>query len=148
MPCPELVLDRVKRCKVEVAATNWPMIIAEANALAPANKKIAQEKQEEEARRKTRQAGGLGAWSAHPEQADPEHWTSNAVDLSSAWSFEDRSRFFWTHLLPKLNTHLYGRSVSIEHHNGFELYRIIVKAIDELPENAKFLMGAEMSQMV
>ena len=54
----------------------------------------------------------------------------------------------WTYFLPKLNTDLYGRSVGIEQRNGIELYRIIVKAIDELPENAMFLMGAEMSQMV
>ena len=48
----------------------------------------------------------------------------------------------------KLNVDLYNRSVSIEHRNGFELYRLIVKAIDEIPENAKFLKGAELSKMV
>ena len=50
----------------------------------------------------------------------------------------------YTFLLSKLNTELRGKTFGIEGRNGFGLYRQVVRAIDEIPENAKFLMGADI----
>ena len=50
--------------------------------------------------------------------------------------------------MSKLNTELHGNTLGIEGRNGFELYRQIVRAVDEIPENAKFLMGADFSNLV
>ena len=51
-------------------------------------------------------------------------------------------------MLGRLNAELYSKTLSIEGRNGFELYRQVVRAVDEIPENAKFLMGAEISNLV
>ena len=51
-------------------------------------------------------------------------------------------------MLAKVNTDLYGKSIGIENKNGFELYRLIVKAADDIPENAKFVLGAELTELV
>ena len=54
----------------------------------------------------------------------------------------------WNFLLSKLNAELYSKTLSIEGRNGFELYRQVVRAVDEMPENAKFFMGAEIANFV
>ena len=51
-------------------------------------------------------------------------------------------------MLSRLNAELYSKTLSIEGKNGFELYRQVVRAVDEIPENAKFLMGAEIANLV
>ena len=51
-------------------------------------------------------------------------------------------------MLTKLNTDLHGKIIGIEGRNGLELYRQIVQSVDQIPENAKFLMGADLSSMV
>ena len=43
---------------------------------------------------------------------------------------------------------MHGKTIGIEGRNGFELYRQVVKAVDEILENAKFLMGADISNLV
>ena len=91
-----------------------------------------------------------GNWHVVIAQANEEllRMGESPIDLASAWSFAEKGRFFWTYLLSKLNTELHGKSISIEGRNGFELYRQVVRAVDDIPENAKFLMGAELSDMV
>ena len=139
---PELILNRVKRYTTEIGEKDWALIIAQANTDVPINKVIAKEKKEVE--EKERDGGWFGS------SGDPrtDSWTARAVDLGTTWVFHEKGRFIWTFLMGKPNVDLYNRSVSIEHRNGFELYRLIVKAIDEIPENAKFLKGAELSNMV
>lgn len=73
--------------------------------------------------------------------------TVRFVNLATSWDFEEHGRFLWTYLLSKLNTELHGKSVPIESRNGFELYRTIVKHMDDIPENAGFLLGAEITAM-
>ena len=51
------------------------------------------------------------------------------------------ARSMYTFLISKLNTELHGKTIGIEARNGLELYRQVVKAVDDIPENAKFLMG-------
>ena len=70
------------------------------------------------------------------------------TDLATAWNFAEKGRFLWTYLLSKLNTELHGKSISIDGRNGFELLRQVIRTVDDIPENAKFLMGAELSAMV
>ena len=53
-----------------------------------------------------------------------------------------------TYLCNKLNTELHGKTLGIEGRNGLELYRQVAQAVDQIPENAKFLMGADLSGMV
>ena len=36
----------------------------------------------------------------------------------------------------------------VEGRTGFELYRQVDKAVDEIPENARFLTGADISDLV
>ena len=48
----------------------------------------------------------------------------------------------------KLNTDLHGKTIGIEDRNGLELYRQILQSIDQIPDNAKFLMCADLSNMV
>ena len=64
------------------------------------------------------------------------------------WNFEEKSRFLYTLMLSKLNTELHGKMLGIEKRNGFELDRQIVRAVSEIPDNAKFLMGAGVSNLV
>ena len=81
-------------------------------------------------------SGGIGT--------DP--WAdAKFVNLGLTWDFNMTGRFLWTYLFGKLNTNLHSKSVSIENRNGFELYRLVVTAIDKIPENAKFLMGADLT---
>ena len=75
--------------------------------------------------------------------ADP--WKT---DLTPDWEFVDKSRYLCTFLLSKWNNDLYGKTIGIEYRNGVELYRQIVQSIDQIPDNAKFLMGADLSDMV
>ena len=70
------------------------------------------------------------------------------VVLTADLEFVDKSRYLYTFLLTRLNTHLHGKSIGIEGCNGLELYRQIVQSVDQSPENAKFLMGADLSNVV
>ena len=54
----------------------------------------------------------------------------------------------YTFLLSKLNTELNGKTHRIEGRNGLELYRQISRAVDEIPDHAKFLTGADISNLV
>ena len=54
----------------------------------------------------------------------------------------------YTLLVSKLNTELHGKTKGIEARNGLELYRQVVQAVDDIPENAKFPMGAAVSEIV
>ena len=36
--------------------------------------------------------------------------------------------------MSKLNTEVYGKTIGIEGRNGFEFYRHVVKAVDEIQE--------------
>ena len=78
----------------------------------------------------------------------PDPWVSEKQDVLSDWEFEEKSRFLGNFLLNKLNVNLYSKTLGIEGRNGFELYRQVVRSVDEIPENAKFLMGAEIANLV
>ena len=69
-------------------------------------------------------------------------------DLLNGLAFVEKSRFVYTFLLSKLNTELHGKTLGIEGRNGFELYRQIVRAVDEIPQNAKVLKGADISNLL
>ena len=126
---PEVVLDKVKRSEVPITESNWKLILAVANENIPSNRAI--DKEIEERKKK----GGSEGFSGG---LDP--WTSK-MDIADHWQFEEKSRFLWNFLLGRLNAELYSKTLSIENRNGFELYRQVVRAVDEIPENAKFLMG-------
>ena len=48
----------------------------------------------------------------------------------------------------KLSTDLFDRVSSIQHKNGFEVYRQVAQMIDSVPENAEFVLNAELLQLV
>ena len=125
---PEIVLDKVKRSEVPITESNWKIILAMANENIPSNKAIDKEIEERKSK------GGEGF------SGGPDPWTSK-MDIGDHWQFEEKSRFLWNFLLGRLNADLYSKTLSIEGRNGFELYRQVVRAVDEIPENAKFLMG-------
>ena len=77
--------------------------------------------------------------------ADP--WQEKQDRLQD-WNFEEKSRFLYTFMLSKLNTELHGKTLGIEGRSGFELHRQTVRAVDEIPENSKFIMGADISNLV
>ena len=121
---PEVVFDKVKRSEVDVNETNWKLIIAMANAHIPANKAIDKEVED--------RAKGKGP-EGFSGGADP--WSSKQ-DILQDWDFEEKSRFLQNFLRSNLNAELYSKTLSIEGRNGFELYRQVVRAVDEIPENA------------
>ena len=133
-PYPDLVLEQVRRQKTEVNAASWPSIMAKVKAKIPHNIAL------DEARANSRPppsppgmgySGGIGM----------DAWASAAyIDIGAQWDFTTSGRFLWTYLLGKLNTDLHGKSVGIEDRNGLELYRLVVKSIDDIPENAKFML--------
>ena len=85
---------------------------------------------------------------AQPHLVSVDLFEMAPIDLGPLWSFGEKSRFLLTYLLSKLNTELHGKSISIDGRNGFELFRQAVRTVYDIPENAKFLMGAELSDMV
>ena len=44
-----------------------------------------------------------------------------------------------------MHTSLHDRTVGVEHHNGFEIYRQICQMIDAVPENAEFHMASDLT---
>ena len=50
-------------------------------------------------------------------------------------------------LIGKLNTELLELAIGVGSRNGLELYRQIARKIDAVPENQKFLMGADLVDM-
>ena len=125
---PEVVLDKVKRSEVPITESNWKLILAMANENIPSNKAIDKEIEERKSK------GGEGF------SGGPDPWTSK-MDIGDHWQFEEKSRFLWNFLLGRLNAELYSKTLSIDGRNGFEQYRQVVRAVDEIHENAKFLMG-------
>ena len=69
-------------------------------------------------------------------------------DLDPEWQFAEKTRFMYTFLINRLNTEPHGKTIGIEARNGLELYRQVVQAVGDIPENAKFLMGAALSELV
>ena len=90
------------------------------------------------------------SWQVVIAQAEEElvRMGEQSSDLAASWGFAEKGRFLWTYLLSKLNTELHGKSISIAGRNGFELFRQVVRAVDDIPDNAKCLTGAELSDMV
>ena len=129
---PEVVLDRVRRHPDEVNQSNWATVMANANAEVPRNKKIDE----------WTSSGKSGDFMGVP-GADP--WK---IDLAPSWEFVSTSRYLYTFLCNKINTELHGRTIGIEDRNGLELYRQIVQSVDAIPDNAKFLMGADIGNLV
>ena len=76
---------------------------------------------------------------------DPWHKKHYMID---DWGFFDKSRFLFTFLLSRMNTELHGKTIGIEGRNGLDLYRQVVQALDDIPGNAKFLTGADISNIV
>ena len=77
--------------------------------------------------------------------ADPD--IEQLAPDSSEYSFAERTRFLYAHLMGKLSTDIYDRVASTESKNGFEAYRQIAQMIDAFPENAEFAMNAELLQL-
>ena len=59
----------------------------------------------------------------------------------------EKSKFLYAYLIKKINTDLHDRIISIEGKNGFEVYRQVVQILDAVPENAPFIMNAELLQL-
>ena len=121
----------MRRFEGEITQLNWAGIMAAANTDVPKNKKI------DECVAKGKSVDFMGVPGADP-------WK---VDRTADWEFVDKSRYLYTFLLSKL-TDLHGETSGIEDRNGLELYRQIVQSIDQIPDNAKFLTSADLSNMV
>ena len=70
------------------------------------------------------------------------------VDGENDYNFNSKTVFLNAYLIGKLNTSLHDKTVSVEHTNGFEVYRQICQIMDAVLENAKFHMTNELSNMV
>ena len=68
--------------------------------------------------------------------------------MTPDWDFVEKSRYLHTFLLSKLSTDLRDKTIGIEDRNGLELYRQVVQSVDQIPDNAKFLMGADIGNLV
>jgi len=66
-----------------------------------------------------------------------------SVDLD--YPFQQRTTFFNAYLINKLSTSLHDRTVGVEHHNGFEIYRQVCQMIDAVPENAEFHLANDLT---
>ena len=132
---PEIVLDKVKRFESEINSASWMTIVASADEDIPENKKIDAMIASGRERGSEGFSGGADSWHTRK-------------SIAADWGFVKKSRFLYTFLLSKLNTELHGKTIGIEGWNGFELYRQVVQAIDKIPENAKFLMGADIPNLV
>ena len=65
-----------------------------------------------------------------------------SVDLD--YPFQQRTTFFNAYLINKLSTSLHDRTIGVEHHNGFEIYRQICQMIDAVPETTIYYMIEEL----
>ena len=66
---------------------------------------------------------------------------------ASEYPFAEKTKFLYAYLMGKLSMDLYDRVASIESKHGFEVYRQIAQMIDAVPENAEFVMNAELLQL-
>ena len=66
---------------------------------------------------------------------------------SSAWNFEEKSRFLYVYLLTKINSDMHDKTSSITSKNGFELYRLIYNSVDSIPMNAEFHFEHQLTQL-
>ena len=71
----------------------------------------------------------------------PDPSLSEEVD----YPFYQRKTFLGAYLISKLNTSLHDRTVGVENHNGFEIYRQICQMIDAVPEKAEVHMANELT---
>ena len=60
------------------------------------------------------------------------------------YPFQQRTTFVNAYLINKVSTSLHDRTVGVEHHDGFEIYRQICQMIDAVPENAEFHMANDL----
>ena len=60
------------------------------------------------------------------------------------YPFQQRTTFLNAYLINKLSTSLHDRTVGVEHHNGFEIYRQICQMIHAVPEDAEFHMANDL----
>jgi hypothetical protein len=67
------------------------------------------------------------------------------LSLDLDYPFQQRTTFFNAYLINKLSTSLHDRTVGVEHHTGFEVYRQICQMIDAVPENAEFHMRNDLT---
>ena len=133
LPFPEVIMDVIRRKDTEITSNSWQQVLIDADARVPHNTAAASHGSQ----------AGQGFDGDEPPGID-----SWMIQLGSKWKFIETGRFLWTYLLAKLNTELRSLSVSIENKNGFELWRQVVRQVDKLPSNHKFLLGAELSAMV
>jgi hypothetical protein len=63
------------------------------------------------------------------------------------YSFLEKSKFLYAYMVNKLNTDLHDRIIGIEGKNGFEAYRQVAQILEAVPENAAFIMSAELLQL-
>ena len=76
--------------------------------------------------------------------SDPD--ISQLAPDPSEYPFAEKTRFLYAYLMGRLSTDLYDRGASIESKHGVEVYRQIAQMIDAVPENAEFVMNAELLQ--
>ena len=60
--------------------------------------------------------------------------------------FVERSKFLYAYMVNKLNADSHDRIISIEGKNGSDAYRKVAQILDAVPENAPFIMNAEVLQ--
>ena len=66
------------------------------------------------------------------------------VPVKGECPFSEKNKFLYTYLINRLNTDLHDRIFSIEGNNGFEVYRQVAQILVAVPENAPFIMNAEL----
>jgi len=68
-----------------------------------------------------------------------------ALSVEMDYPFQQRTTFSNAYFINKLSTSLHDRTVGVEHHNGFEIYRQVCQMIGAVPENAEFHMANDLT---
>ena len=127
----DLVMNQIRRSKVEINKAAFEVCIAEANS---------------EVRKANQEMSGV---DLDPESGgfDPFHGAAMKPIEPDDYIFYEKTVFLNAYLVGKLSSDLHNRTLGIEHKNGFELYRQVCQLIDPIAENAKFHMNNDLNNL-
>ena len=115
----DYVLNRIKRCQLEITPSTLEECLAEANV-------------------DLEKVVGF-------EEVD---YSGTQGTYNRDYVFADKTKFMHAFRVGKLNTYLYDRTAGIENKNGLEIFRQVCQIVDAVPENAPFFMNSDLLNLV
>ena len=64
------------------------------------------------------------------------------------WDFSRETRWMYNYLYGKLNTELFDIIGDIDGNNGFEVYRVICRHVDKVPDNMRLHLDVNLMKMI